>query len=125
MTIKWQDLKIGQHVQIECGCQGFVYFISLEGPDESSIGFGLAYTSQSCGGKKPSRWGNRNSYSDGYGPYRNVFNYDPASFEPIVETPAPSWYQSLEAGPDRKLQTLKRNHRRRQIEAAKEKAHGT
>lgn len=124
MAIKWQDLQIGQHVKVSCGCAGFVYNVVLEGRDESCIGFGLMYTSENCGGKRQSRWGHRNAYSDGYGPYRNFFNYDPASFEPIVEVPAPSWYKSMEAGPDRKLQTLKREHRRRQIEAAEEKAHG-
>ena len=113
MEIKnWRDLKIGQHVSLSCGCAGFIWEIHLTGHDESSVGFRMKFT-RDCAVSK-SRWGLRNSYSDGYGPYGNFFNYDlPEKSYPIFEVSAPGWWKNLEDGPDRKLQKLKAEHWRR------------
>lgn len=102
----WRDLKVGMHVRLSCGCEGYVAEVRTEGDsNEGNIGFLLQDTKGHCG--RMSRWGYRNSYSKGYGPYGNFFNYGSEEDAcPITIVPVPKWWAKFEDGPDRKIKNL-------------------
>ena len=116
MITNWRELKVGQHVRLSCGCEGYVSEVHLEG-EEGQLGFVLKFTKGHCG--KMSRFGYRNGYSDGNGPYGNFFNYGSQDEScPIEKIPAPIWWQKFEDGPDRKLKNLKNERRKRYVRKA-------
>lgn len=86
----WRQLRPGMHVKISCGCQceGFVLEVREDADDPSNNGFYIAYTKQ----------GDRDqcaTYLTGYGPYCNMFNYEPEEFTPLTLTPVPDWWAPL------------------------------
>lgn len=94
----WRDLKAGAHVKLACGCEGFIESIVPHSADETERGFMMVYTIMGCVAREPQR----NAYRHGYGPYRNMFNYDLGdNAMPAMDATPPPWFASLDVGPKR------------------------
>ena len=94
----WADLKKGAHVRLACGCQGFIENVVPHSADETERGFMMVYTIMGCVERK----GQRDAYRNGYGPYKNMFNYDLGdNAMPAEDVVPPPWFQSLDIGPRR------------------------
>lgn len=88
----WRELEPGAYVRLKCGCEGFVEQVKKEGKDESDRGFYMAYAVWQCN----ERSSLEKAYKEGYGPYRNYFNYDMCFHAmPAQEVPIPDWVEKI------------------------------